>query len=108
MRAASAISVSAPSKIGAHPDVGSHRAILICAVCLTAPVGAAAKTRLAPCPDAPTAMCGAVVVPLDRANPAIGTIPISYRVARHTGKGPAKAPIFITEGGPGYSVTQNN
>lgn len=82
--------------------------VLICAVCLNVPTGAAANTALRSCGDAPTALCGMVAVPLDRASPALGTIPIFFRVVRHTGSGPAKEPIFTTEGGPGYAVNEND
>jgi pimeloyl-ACP methyl ester carboxylesterase len=83
-------------------------AIFMCATVLVAPAAASANAVLSPCSDAPSALCGTVAVPLDRATPALGTIPIAFRVVRHTGSGPAKEPIFTTEGGPGYSVTQNN
>jgi pimeloyl-ACP methyl ester carboxylesterase len=82
--------------------------ILLCAVSLTAPAGAAAGTLLSRCKDAKSAQCGTVMVPLERSDPVLGSIPIFFRVMRHTGSGPAQEPIFTTEGGPGYSVTQNN
>lgn len=82
--------------------------ILSCAACLGAPTGAEASTPLRPCSDARSALCGTVTVPVDRSSPALGTMPIFFRVVRHTGSGPAKEPIVTTEGGPGYSVTQNN
>ena len=51
-----------------------------------------------PCGDA-----AASVVPLDRANPAAGSIRIAFYVSPHTGSGRALEPIFITPGGPGES-----
>jgi len=47
--------------------------------------------------------CGSITVPLDRADPSAGTIPIAFYVSPHTGSGPALEPIFITPGGPGES-----
>jgi pimeloyl-ACP methyl ester carboxylesterase len=81
--------------------------LILLAVGLCGPAGASARL-LGPCPDTHDAKCGTVTVPLDRANPAMGTIPIFFRYVRHTGSGPVGDPIFTTEGGPGYSVTQND
>jgi pimeloyl-ACP methyl ester carboxylesterase len=82
--------------------------VVVFAVCLIAPPGAAASTPLRPCSDARSALCGTVAVPVDRADPALGTIPIFFRVVRHSGSGPAREPIVTTEGGPGYAVNENN
>jgi pimeloyl-ACP methyl ester carboxylesterase len=71
-------------------------------------VPAARATRLRACSDARGALCGTVVVPVDRADPGLGTIPIFVRVVHHTGSGPAREPIVTTEGGPGYAVNENN
>ena len=73
--------------------------LILLAVGLCAPAGASARL-LGPCPDTHDAKCGTVAVPLDRANPAMGTIPIFFRYVRHTGSGPVGDPIFTTEGGP--------
>jgi pimeloyl-ACP methyl ester carboxylesterase len=81
--------------------------LILLTVGLCAPAGASARL-LGRCPDTHDAKCGTVAVPLDRANPAMGTIPIFFRYVRHTGSGPVGDPIFTTEGGPGYSVTQND
>jgi pimeloyl-ACP methyl ester carboxylesterase len=81
--------------------------LILLAVGLCAPAGASAAL-LGRCPDTRDAKCGTVEVPLDRANPAMGNIPIFFRYVRHTGSGPVGDPIFTTEGGPGYSVTQND
>jgi Tol biopolymer transport system component/pimeloyl-ACP methyl ester carboxylesterase len=62
-----------------------------------------------PCEDNPDVRCGTVDVPLDRARPSRGSVPIAYRLYPHTDTSrPALDPIFATEGGPGYSITQNN
>jgi pimeloyl-ACP methyl ester carboxylesterase len=47
--------------------------------------------------------CGTVVVPLERADPSLGTIPITFAV-REPGERdrPALGTIFAVEGGPGY------
>ena len=68
-----------------------------------------ASAPAGPCGDNPDVQCGTVDVPLDRAHPGQGTIPIAYRLYPHTDTSkPALDPIFATEGGPGYSITQNN
>jgi pimeloyl-ACP methyl ester carboxylesterase len=82
--------------------------LLLLAVGLCAPAGASARSLLGPCPDTHEAKCATVDVPLDRANPGLGKIPIFVRFVRHTGSGPVGDPIFTTEGGPGYSVNEND
>jgi Tol biopolymer transport system component/pimeloyl-ACP methyl ester carboxylesterase len=68
-----------------------------------------ASTPAGPCGDNPDVQCGTVDVPLDRAHPSQGSIPIAYRLYPHTDTSkPGLDPIFATEGGPGYSITQNN
>ena len=68
-----------------------------------------ASTPAGQCGDNPDVQCGTVDVPLDRARPSQGSIPIAYRLYPHTDTSkPALDPIFATEGGPGYSITQNN
>jgi pimeloyl-ACP methyl ester carboxylesterase len=44
-----------------------------------------------------------VSVPLDRAHPAAGSIPLAFYVSPHTGSDRPLEPIFITPGGPGES-----
>ena len=59
----------------------------------------------APCTDsrAPGWLCASLEVPLDRADPAAGTIPIFVWVKPHTDlSAPAAEPFFTTPGGPGY------
>ncbi len=63
----------------------------------------AARADLPVCTGDAAWRCGSVSVPLDRANPAAGSIRIAFYVAPHTGSSPALEPIFITPGGPGYS-----
>src|SRR5262249_22181770 len=47
-------------------------------------------------------LCGSVEVPLDRADPAAGTISVAFYVHRHTeADAPAAEPVFTTPGGPG-------
>ena len=52
---------------------------------------------------APTARCGTVAVPLDRANPASATIPIAFQLTPHSKPGAAVSAIVISNGGPGLS-----
>jgi pimeloyl-ACP methyl ester carboxylesterase len=82
--------------------------LILLAVGLLASSSASAQSVLGRCPDTKQAECGTLEVPLDRAYPALGTIPIFFRVVRHTGAGSVGDPIFTTEGGPGYSVNENN
>jgi pimeloyl-ACP methyl ester carboxylesterase len=65
----------------------------------------ASGTLLAPCDDPAGALCGSIDVPLDRAHPAAGTIPIFFAVLPHTAPGPAQGTILASEGGPGSSST---
>jgi pimeloyl-ACP methyl ester carboxylesterase len=62
---------------------------------------------LAPCDEVPGALCGRVVVPLDRDQPGLATIGIFFAVFPHT-SGPATpdGTIVTTFGGPGSSATQ--
>jgi pimeloyl-ACP methyl ester carboxylesterase len=51
------------------------------------------------CPPSPAgATCGHVDVPLDRANPAAGTLPIAFQLYRHTGQRPAKSAVVVDTG----------
>ena len=63
----------------------------------------AARADLPICTGDAAWRCGNVSVPLDRANPAAGSIRIAFYVSPHTGSGRALEPIFITPGGPGES-----
>ena len=49
-----------------------------------------------------TWLCGHVQVPLDRADPSSGTIPIAFYVLRHQSGKAQTRPVFTTPGGPGF------
>jgi pimeloyl-ACP methyl ester carboxylesterase len=51
------------------------------------------------------AACGTVAVPLDRTNPASGTIPIFFALFAHTSPGPPQSAILVNFGGPGFGAT---
>jgi pimeloyl-ACP methyl ester carboxylesterase len=92
----------------AQPDWGtapsSFRALMA-----RSQIADTASTTAGPCDDSPDVQCGTVDVPRDRSHPDQGTIPIAYRLYPHTDTSkPGLDPIFATEGGPGYSITQNN
>ncbi len=85
---------------------------LIASVSAGAPVpagareGAAARVEYRSCPADVTmkgVRCGRLRVPLERADPALGTIPIAFAVRppsdRHK---PPRGTVFAVEGGPGY------
>jgi pimeloyl-ACP methyl ester carboxylesterase len=87
--------------------------IVLIAGVMPAAAGAARGGQVTPVPCgedvAPDATCGTVPVPLDRRAPLAATIPIAFRVYPHTDASqPALDPIFASEGGPGYSITQND
>jgi len=76
------------------------------AIALLAAVGAgsaSSRARLVPCSFDAAWLCGDVRVPLDRAHPNRGTIPIAFYVHRHRSGKAAPRPIFATPGGPGGS-----
>src|SRR6476660_4786532 len=68
-----------------------------------ASVGGSTAAGLPVCSDDSAWRCGGVEVPVDRADPAAGTIRIAFYVSPHTGSGPGLEPIFIAPGGPGES-----
>jgi pimeloyl-ACP methyl ester carboxylesterase len=89
---------------------------LACAAALLVPApvaGAEApqltpKPRLEPCKAAePDGMCGTVTVPLDRTDPSKGTIDLFFLYFPHRDPAPTSEAILVTEGGPGFSVTQD-
>jgi pimeloyl-ACP methyl ester carboxylesterase len=85
--------------------------VVLGAVTVLAPGPAAAETppsgaRLFPCDEAPDGRCGIVRVPLDRADPSRGTVPIFFEYYRHRDPGPTNEAVLATLGGPGSSVTQ--
>jgi pimeloyl-ACP methyl ester carboxylesterase len=62
---------------------------------------------LGPCDEVPGALCGRVLVPLDRDVPRGEQIGIFFAVFPHTGAAArAERTIFVTFGGPGGSATQ--
>ncbi len=63
-------------------------------------------TQLDHCDSAPDGFCGSVNVPLDRAHPKHGSIPIHFTFDPPR-SGPWNEAILVTEGGPGLSVTQD-
>ena len=70
------------------------------------PMAAAPGAQLEPCEEAaPDGLCGTVAVPLDRADPSRGTVPIFFLYFRHRDPGPASEAILVTGGGPGFSIT---
>jgi pimeloyl-ACP methyl ester carboxylesterase len=77
-------------------------ALAVVSACLVQPVAAPAQSP--PCP--PGARCGSVTVPLDRANPARGTIDVGYVLLPHTDSSrPAVGAIVPNPGGPGMATT---
>ena len=80
---------------------------LTCAVAvlivLASARAAEARPQLEPCDDPPDTLCGSIQVPLDRANPGAGTIPIFFALVPHRDPGPAEGTILASEGGPGVS-----
>lgn len=65
----------------------------------------ASGTLLHECDDPPGTLCGSIDVPLDRAHPGLGTIPIFFAVMPHSDPGPAAGTILGSSGGPGFSTT---
>jgi pimeloyl-ACP methyl ester carboxylesterase len=63
----------------------------------------ASGTVLVHCDDPPDTLCGSIDVPLDRAHPRAGTIPIFFSVVPHSDGGPALGTILGSAGGPGIS-----
>jgi pimeloyl-ACP methyl ester carboxylesterase len=61
------------------------------------------RVRLAPCSFDATWLCGQLRVPLDRARPNDGAIPIAFYVLRHRSAKTGTRPVFVTPGGPGLS-----
>ncbi len=61
------------------------------------------RVKLSPCSFDATWLCGHLQVPLDRAHPGNGTIPIAFYVLRHHAGNAESRPVFVTPGGPGDS-----
>ena len=80
--------------------------IVVTAVLFRASLAGAAAPE--PCGGESKALCGSVSVPLDRSQPSGEKIEVKFQVFRHSGSAqPAEGTIFVTEGGPGYSVLNN-
>jgi pimeloyl-ACP methyl ester carboxylesterase len=58
------------------------------------------------CKATPGGLCGRLNVPLDRSHQVPGTVRLFFQYYPHTGNGPANEAIMLSEGGPGYSVTE--
>ena len=85
---AGAVSAGAPGRVG--PAAGVRAGAL----------------RLAPCDSDPGFRCGTLAVPLNRRHPDGRTIPLHVEVFPHTGLAPkADGAVFLSEGGPGSSIT---
>ena len=94
-----------------RPDIPARRLVLLLAVAigllLPATSARAARSGLEPCATVPEALCGHVLVPLDRSRPDGDRVPIGFAVYRHADDSrPADGTIFVTNGGPGGSATQ--
>ena len=77
-------------------------ALLAATACLAVPATAAqAKVRLVKCDDAPGGRCGTVRVPLDRADPSRGTLPIFFAYYKHRARGPARSRSWPRSAGRG-------
>ena len=61
--------------------------------------------NLEECEQAPGGFCGTVDVPLDRKRPARGDVSLFFEYYPRRDGEPTDQAIFITEGGPGFSVT---
>jgi pimeloyl-ACP methyl ester carboxylesterase len=51
----------------------------------------------------PGGECGTLAVPLDRANPAIGSINLGFALYPHANRGPTVGTVLLIDGGPGYA-----
>ena len=96
------VSAQAARTLGA-PRPAKHRARARAAAL---PAGASRAAVIDACPpEAEGAVCGHVDVPLDRARPAAGSIPLAFELYGHTAPGPAESAIMVNFGGPGASTT---
>jgi pimeloyl-ACP methyl ester carboxylesterase len=81
---------------------------LAAALLATPPALAQDGPTLAPCsglPGLPAARCGSVHVPLDRANPSLGTTEVAFAlVPRRDASRPSLGTIVYNPGGPGASA----
>jgi pimeloyl-ACP methyl ester carboxylesterase len=69
----------------------------------------AKRAGLSPCGFDDSLLCGRITPPLERGNPAAGTVTVRFVVAPHTGASPTpRGAVFSTSGGPGNSITGSN
>jgi pimeloyl-ACP methyl ester carboxylesterase len=74
----------------------------------TRPAASAVLARCAGVPGLPTARCGSVEVPLDRANPAAGTTKVAFAlVPRRNASAPSAGTLAFNPGGPGDPTIAN-
>jgi len=90
-------------------DFGRNAARALAATCALLLGGLALSSAAhagTPCPD--DARCGSVTVPLDRANPSVGTIDIAYRLLPRTDTAHRAAGTIVPNpGGPGQTAIAN-
>jgi len=94
-----------------HPATRSPALLVLGLLLSLVPVAAAQAPTFAegPCPfvlapeDQDEVRCGRVAVPLDRADPAAGTVELQLAIVASTSPDPG-APILYLEGGPGGSA----
>jgi pimeloyl-ACP methyl ester carboxylesterase len=72
------------------------------------PVDAKPGVHFFKCKEAEGGRCGTMQVPLDRAHPDHGKVKLFFEYFHHRRKGPSREAILVSEGGPGYSVTQTS
>ena len=61
-----------------------------------------------PCTDDPAFLCGSVTVPIDREDPAHGTLDITFNVIPHRDPTSTETDaVFSVSGGPGYSTIES-
>src|SRR4051794_22017330 len=80
----------------------SAAALLLPAAVLTSGTVAAASTPCAGLPELPSASCGSVDVPLDRADPAAGSTTVAYAlISRRDTASASEGTLLFNPGGPG-------
>jgi pimeloyl-ACP methyl ester carboxylesterase len=67
--------------------------------------GAVGSISLNACTAAggPGAECGTLAVPVDRSNPALGSITLGFAIYPHGNGGPSAGTALLIDGGPGYA-----
>jgi pimeloyl-ACP methyl ester carboxylesterase len=87
-----------PPPVPTHSRAGSEKA---------SRAAAHGHLRMFKCNEAPDGRCGRVRVPLDRTDPSGPTVSLFFEYFRHRARGPSHEAILATEGGPGFSITQD-